>query len=310
MSLDAKRSNVDDEIDFKQLFSTLWAGKLLIFAATCVFLFLGIIYLRGMAQTHSVSITYKPLNEQGAGVNIGGFGGIASFAGVGLPSTSNSDFDIFRHLITSEEVADEVFKNTELIKKLFSNEFDKLSGTFKMTSSGKVASIVQYIKSSISGQDILPYQPPNPARLVLMVKTSFSATVHNKSGFLTLLTQTSRPQVIVQLMEATIAAADGLLQTRYTQSASKSLKFLQKKLKQAKSREHREALAKLIVGEEKKLMLASTGQNFAVEQISRPEISLHPTSPKASFILTTSAVFGLFFGMALTLLFTSLNWRR
>ena len=53
------------------------------------------------------------------GFEIKGFGnlsGLASIAGLGLPSTSSSlDFDSFIHLMTSEEVAEKIIRHSEAL---------------------------------------------------------------------------------------------------------------------------------------------------------------------------------------------------
>ena len=68
------------------------------------------------------------------------------------------------------------------------------------------------------------------------------------------------------------------------------------------SREHREALAELIIKEEQKLMFASQGKYFTAEPYIQPKISLHPTTPKPKLLLLLSLVFGLFISSAVILI--------
>jgi uncharacterized protein involved in exopolysaccharide biosynthesis len=294
--------NQNDEVDLKELFSSLWQSKLMILTITCLSLLLGVFYLQTATREYSVKITYKPMKDDNGGVKLGGLGGLASITGIALPSNSNSDFDVFIHLISSEEVAEIIYQNTELLKKVFRSEFDELNDTFRVPVVGRLGLLKKRVKSIITGQPIDVYRAPNPARLVPILNSTFSAVIDKKTGFLILYAETSNPDMVVELMEEAILAADTLLKQRYIESSSQSLKFYQQKIAIANSREHRDGLAKLIVNEQKKLMLASTGSNFVVERISRAQVSLHPVSPKAGFSLGLSLIIGICLGAGIAVI--------
>ena len=94
------------------------------------------------------------------------------------------------------------------------------------------------------------------------------------------------------------------MRQRYIDFSTEPLAFYKEKLRTARSREHREALAELISKEEQKLMFASRGKYFIAEPYINPTISLHPTAPKPKLILALSLVLGLFLGAALVLMRT------
>ena len=306
MGSSSNQTDFENEINLKELFGILWQGKISILLVTSVFIFFGIWYLQVAERKHLITSTYKTMDEKGAGINLGGLGGLASFAGVGLPQSSNSDFETFKYLINSEEVAEKIYQNRELVKTLFQSEFDQESNLFKMPELTLIGALKQRMKSIITGRNYT-YTAPNPARLAIIVNRAFSMRVDKATGFLVLSAETSRPTVVMDLMEAAVKATDNLLKTRYVESSAQSLNFYQQKISRAKSREHREALARLIVSEEKKLMLASTGKSFVVEPITRPQISLYPSSPKANKVLLLSMVLGIFVGLGLVFVLHSSN---
>ena len=96
-------------------------------------------------------------------------------------------------------------------------------------------------------------------------------------------------------------ASDKIMRQRYIDFSTEPLAFYKEKLRTARSREHREALAELIGKEEEKLMFASKGKHFIAEPYINPTISLHPTAPKPKLILVLSLVLGLFLGAVLVL---------
>ena len=91
------------------------------------------------------------------------------------------------------------------------------------------------------------------------------------------------------------------MRQRYIDFSTEPLAFYKDKLRTARSREHREALAELISQEEQKLMFASRGKYFIAEPYINPTISLHPTAPKPKLILALSLVLGLFLGATFVL---------
>lgn len=310
MSFNDEDPSLNDEIDLKEIFGLFWMNKLLILAVTFLSVVVGILYLQIATREYSVKMTYKPTNEESGGVKLGGLGGLASFAGIGLPSNSNSDFDVFIHLMRSEEVAEIVHQNTELVRKVFWSEFDHVSDTFRMPEIGRFGLFKRRVKSIITGQQIEVYSPPSPKRLVPILDSVFSSSIDQNTGFLILSAKVSNPDLVVELMQEAILATDNLIKTRYVGSTSQSLKFYQQKMSLAKSREHREGLAKLIVNEQQKLMLASTGRNFVVEPISRAQVSPHPISPKAKSVLTLSLFIGIFLSVVIVFLRKFVNIRK
>ena len=102
-------------------------------------------------------------------------------------------------------------------------------------------------------------------------------------------------------MTQTALETDRLLKERFIQSSEQTMSFYQAKISQARAREHREALAKLIAAEDQKLMLVSKGEFFVAKPVTEPSVSFHPTSPKSSLVLALSVILGSFGGCALVL---------
>ena len=136
----------------------------------------------------------------------------------------------------------------------------------------------------------------------MLMDKKFSISTDRDTGFVSISTQTSSPDLMVSLITSAAQETDNLLKERFFATAEETLEFYQQKLLTSRSPEHREALAKLISAEDQKLMLASKGRNFVAEPLTMPSISLYPTSPKSSSVLALSFVLGIFMGAAIVLL--------
>ena len=292
----------DDEIDLRELFAALWRGKFVIMICVMAAIGLAAAYLHTAERKYTVRYVFAPVATENSGPNLAGLGGLASLAGVSLPSSSSGDFLTFKFLMKSEEVAAEILKDEQLTRAIFASEWDEASQRFQKPQDGQYTPYIRTLKKVLTGQDARAYTPPTAARLSDWLSDAFSTSEDRDTGFLTLSAETPKPDLLINVMAQVTQKTDQLLKERYVASAEQTMAFYQQQLTKARAREHREALAKLIAQEDQKLMLASKGTYFVAEPLTEPSVSLNPTSPKASLVLALSVVLGGFFGAALILI--------
>ena len=307
---ETKSPEINDEIDLKELFLFMWRGKYIVFLVTILAIVFASFHLRNSDRQYSVQIVLKPVVADASGPNLSGFSGLASLAGIAMPSSSSSDFKTYQKLIFSEEVAERIFTNKELVVKLFANEWNSDAGSFKAPSRGKISNFIQIINGALTGGEKRKYIPPNPKRLSMLIAQIFDISVDKKTGFVSISTETSQPDVMVELISNATQETDNLLKERFLIIAEDTLEFYYKKLLTSRSPEHREALAKLISAEDQKLMLASKSSNFVAELLTTPNVSLYPTSPKSKLVLALGLVLGFFLGLAIVLIRASIKTSR
>jgi len=296
-----KSLEIRDEIDLKDLFLTLWKGRYIIFSISLLAMVFSSTYVRNSERKYSVEVVLKSVSEADNGPVLSGFSGLASLAGISLPTGSSSDFITYQKLIFSEEVAERVFTNRELMIKLFRSEWDLDSKSFKAPKSGQFTDFKNLIKSALIGVGETQYIPPNPKRLSLLLRGTLAVTLDKNTGFISIFTEVPQPDTIVELITIVSQETDNLLKERFISTAEETLGFYYKKLLTSRVSEHREALAKLISVQDQKLMLASKSTNFVAEPLTRPNVSLHPTSPKANLIWALGLVLGFFVGSAIVI---------
>ena len=296
----------DDEIDLRELFAALWDGKLLIFIVTCAVFLFSSAYLHVAERSYTVSVSLRPTEEQSSGGGnlggLGGLGGLASLAGVQLPSGGATEFITFQAMLKSQEVASRLFADENLIQRLFAGEWDESRKSFLQPIPSTLGNVKRLLKPLLTGEGQGAYIAPNAARLAKTLAEDLSVSEDKTSGMLKLSMESAKPKLASDLMLALIRETDGFLKERFVISGSDALQFYQQKISKARSREHREALAKLIATEEQKLMLATREGPFVVEIMMGPDQSLRPTSPKSSLVLALGLVLGLFLGAAVVLM--------
>jgi len=230
-----------------------------------------------------------------------GLGGFASLAGIQLPSSSGNDFNIFKELITAPEVSEIIFENKKIIREIFRSEWDETLNNYLKPPKSKIQTFVIDAKNLLTGNIEVNYIPPNPRRLAIFINKNIQIGEDKETGFLNFTSETSKPELMLSLIIEATKASDSIMRQRYIDFSTEPLAFYKAKLRTARSREHREALAELIGKEEEKLMFASKGKHFIAEPYINPTISLYPTAPKSTLILALSLVLGLFFGATFVL---------
>ena len=297
-----RSSRDNDEIDLRELVGALWRGKFLIMLCVLFAITLAALYLRSAERKYTVTYVFVPVASEEIGSNLSGLGGLASLAGISLPSSSSGDFKTFKYLLKSEEVSSFILKEENLTKKIFAPEWNTQSGAFNSPPDGHLTPLIRALKKLLMGQGSIAYEEPNAARLSYWMENAFDASEDRDTGFLTLTSETADPSLMLEVLKRVTGETDRLLKERYIESSEKTMGFYQRQLAKARAREHREALAKLIAQEDQKLMLASKGSFFVAEPLTDPTVSLTPTSPKAALVLALSIILGGFFGAALVLI--------
>ena len=297
-----QNNELNDEIDLKNLFFALWRGKIFIILLSISSLFLASLYLQSAARLYTVEYKLKPVGETKNTPALAGFSGLASIAGIQLPTNTSNDFEIFKELITSTEVAEIVFDNKKIIKGIFRSEWNESLNDYLNPPKSKIQILISNVKKLLTGNKDSIYTPPNPKRLGIFINRNIQINTDKETGFLSFKSESSEPELMLSLIIEACKASDHIMRQRYINFSVEPLAFYKEKLRTARSREHREALAELIGKEEQKLMFASRGKYFIAEPYISPTISLHPTAPKPKLILAFSLVLGLFIGVALVLI--------
>ena len=294
--------NYNDEIDFKDLFFKLWKGKVYIIFISIASVFFAINYLQSAERKYTVEYNLKPVGETENPTAFSGLGGLATIAGIQLPTSSSNDFKIFKELITSTEVSEIIFENKKIIREIFRSEWDNELNNFSRPPKTKIQIFISDFKRLLTGNTELNYMPPNSRRLAIFINKNIRIGEDKDTGFLEFSSETSKPELMLSLIIEATKISDKIMRQRYIDFSIEPLAFYKEKLSTARSREHREALAELISKEEQKLMFASRGKYFTAEPYINPTISLHPTAPKAELILALSLILGLFLGAVLVLI--------
>ena len=142
----------NDEIDLLELFVSLWRGKWFILFCLLIAIIAASAYLRNADRRFTVNYIFQPTSKDDIAPTFSGLGGIASLAGITLPTSSSSDFSTYKFLIISEEVASILLKDKEIVKEVFKSEWDKNSNSFKKPELNMLGKVRKNLKIMLACQ--------------------------------------------------------------------------------------------------------------------------------------------------------------
>jgi len=300
-------SNVkyDDDIDLVRILTSIWRAKIFIILSVIIVILCAIFYLRIVDSKYTISYKLMPVSKEQNTPNLSGLGGIASLTGIEIPTGSSGEFNVYKELLYSDEVAQKIMRNEKLVQKIFYKEWNKFDKKYSEIEKSSLGDLRSWLKKVLIGGSQLEYIPPNSKRLARFVFKNIDMSEDKKTGFLTLEAQHSNPKMIISLIIEITNASDEIMRDRYIKFSKEPLNYYKEKLNASRAREHREALARLISREEQKLMLASSSKYFTAEPIKNPEVSIYPTSPKPLMTLVLASLFGLIISIMLALIRTA-----
>ena len=92
MPQEQKLLTADDEIDLRELIQAFWRGRFLIIASMLAAVCIASIYLHSADRKYTITYTFQPVTEENEGLQLKGLGGLASLAGLSLPTAGSGDF--------------------------------------------------------------------------------------------------------------------------------------------------------------------------------------------------------------------------
>lgn len=115
VELEPRSQYADDEIDLRQLFATLWAGKWLIIAFTALFAVGGVAFALMKPDIYQASVLVAPANEEGGVKGLRGqLGGLASLAGINLGGGGSNQTVIAKEVLQSRAFLTDFIRRHQL----------------------------------------------------------------------------------------------------------------------------------------------------------------------------------------------------
>ena len=288
---DQLNNNYDDEIDLRELFHVLWDKRFYIGAITSIFSLISIIYALMLPNIYQSQAVMMPMEaNQGMSGMLGQYSGMASLAGISLPSEAGSK-------------AQEAIARIESFE-FFSNSFlphIKLENLMAVKKWNQASNTLTYDASAFNSESrqwLRKVKPPTSTipslqKAYKQYQAIMSVNEDKKTSFVTLSVEHKSPVIAQQWVEIMMDQIDQVMRDQDRQTALQSIAYLNSLAPTVNYEEISKTLASLQQEQMKRLMMVEANENYIFKVLDSPIVPEMKVKPKRSLIVILGTILGI-----------------
>ena len=296
----------DDEIDLRELFSVLWAGKTKIIAITAVFAVASVIYALSMPNQYKASALLAPAQQESGGLSgaLGQLGGLASLAGVSIGGGESSESQIAQEIMKSWSFVEGFIADNDLAVEVYAAEgWSKGSNELQINQDAYDSEGSEWLIEDDSGV----VGPPSSWQLFKAFSERVAVSEDKKSGLVSVSIEYYSPQIAKQWLDLYISAINKHMQERQVEKVSNNISYLEAQIGKTSIAEMREVFYTIIEEQTKNKMVAEASPDYAFVAVSPSMVPEEKSQPKRALICILGTLLG---GMLSVLLVLVMHYAR
>jgi len=297
----------DDEIDLRELFSVLWAGKVKIIAITAVFAVASVIYALSVPNQYKATALLAPAQSDGGGLSgaLGQLGGLASLAGVSIGGGESSESQIAQEIMKSWSFVEGFIADNDLAVEVYAAEgWSRVSNQLKIDNDVyEVETKSWLVEDAHTGKE----RPPTSWQLFKAFSDKLSVSEDTKSGLVSVSIEYYSPQIAKQWLDLYISAINKHMQARQVEKVSNNISYLEAQIGKTSIAEMREVFYTIIEEQTKNKMVAEASPDYAFVAVSPSMVPEEKSQPKRALICILGTLLG---GMLSVLLVLVMHYAR
>lgn len=295
-----KRS--DDEIDLREVWAIIWAGKWWIVGITSFFAVISVVFALNLPNQYKAEVVLAPAQEQADGM--GGlaaqYGGLAAMAGINLGAGQNSDVDQALALVKSWPFLDAFVKKYDIKPLVIAvNGWDRVNNQLVYDRDIYDPDSKKWVR------DAKPSRPSEPTSYEVFEAFSkmISISQDAKTGLVRLTVEYYAPSVAHGWVEALVKEINQYFQMRDMAEAARNIDYLRIKINETSIADMQSVFYRMVESQMKTLMLAEVSDEYLMKTVISPVVPEVKSKPKRSLI----CVLGVVLGGAMSLIFVFLR---
>ena len=282
----------DDEIDLRELFSVVWAGKILIVAITAVFALVSVGYALSLANQYKASAVVSPAQSGGSslGAMAGQLGGLASLAGINIGSGESNETQEAMEIMQSWGFMEEFIQTHDLQVPIYAAiGWDKGSNSLKLNSDLYDATSERWlIEDNESGEN----RAPSSWELYEKFRERVAVSQDKKSGLINISVEYYSPQIAKQWVDLFIITINDYMRARKLEQVNRNIEYLTAQIDKTAIADMREVFYQLVEEQTKSKMLAEASPEYAFVTVSRAMVPEQKSQPKRALVCILGALLG------------------
>jgi hypothetical protein len=297
----------NEEINFGELWHTIWAGKLTIIGVTIVFAVASVLFALSKPNIYKASVILTPASSEGGSGGLaalaGQFGGLASMAGINLGSGDSDKTKLALEIIKSRSFLERFIANHNLLVPIMAaTNWDLSTDSLVLDDD---------IYDQVNQKWLREVEAPKTAKPSLWeAYREFSEFLFidydKKASTIVIDIEYLSPTLAQQWLEWLIADLNSFMSKQEFDEAQASINYLNKKLKSIEISTMESVFYQLIEEQTKNMMLISVKPEYVLKTIDPPQVPEEKEKPQRGLI----AVLGTMLGGMLSVFFVLIRSRK
>ena len=295
-------TRVDDEIDLRELWETLWQGKLQIAGITAVFAIASVIIALMLPNIYRSEALLAPAEEsQGGGLAAlaGQFGGLASIAGINLSEGATDPTMVAIETLKSRRFIKTFIANHSLLVPLMAADSWNESTDELILDTDIYDSDNQQWVREVSAP--LKPKPSDIEAHEVFIDEVLSVSQDKKSGLVTLSVDFYSPTLAKQWVDWLVTDLNNYMRSKDLKNAERTINYLTEQLNGTSIADMQTIFYQLIEEQTKTIMLANVRQHYVLEAIDPAVVPEKEIEPKRALICILITLLGGFISVVYVL---------
>jgi len=284
-------SQNDDEIDLRELFGVLWAGKIKIIAITAVFAIASVNYALSVPNQYKATALLAPAQSDGGGLSgaLGELGGLASLAGVSLGGGGSGEAQIAQEIMQSWSfIAGFVADNDLAVELLAAQDWSKESNAFQINADVYDAENKEWLIEDETGV----MGPPSSWAMFKAFSGLLTISEDKRTGLVLVSIEHYSPQIAKRWLDLYVDAINRHMQNRQMVKVTTNIEYLEEQIRKTSIAEMREVFYTIIEEQTKNKMLAEASPEYAFVVVSPSMVPVEKSQPKRSVMCVVGTLLG------------------
>ncbi|MBV33743.1 MAG: LPS O-antigen length regulator [Porticoccaceae bacterium] len=282
----------DDEIDLRELFGVLWAGKVWIVLITAIFAVSSVFYALSLPNLYKASTVLAPAKSDQGGLSgsLAQLGGLASLAGVTIGASESSESQVAQEIMKSWSfIEDFISKNDIAVKVFAANGWSKKSNDVLIDDTLFDRQRSLWL---LEAEDSGKLGPPNSWQLFKRFSEISSVSEDKKTGFVTVSMEYYSPEIAKNWLDMYVVAINKHMQDRQVGKVTNNIAYLEEQIKKTSITEMREVFYTIIEEQIKNKMVAEASPEYTFLTISPSMLPEQKSQPKRALICILGTLLG------------------
>lgn len=282
----------EDEIDLKELFSVLWAGRKKIIAITVLFAFISVIFALSLPNQYRAITLLAPAQSDSSDLSgaLGGMGGLASLAGVNIGGGESSESQIAQEILKSWSFIESFITKNDIAVEVYAvQKWTRGSNELQIDDELYDAETKTWL---IENGETGEMGPPSSWKLFKSFNERLEVSEDKKSGLVTVSIEYYSPQIAKQWLDMYVAAINAHMQQRQVEKVSNNINYLQVQIEKTSIAEMREIFYNIIEEQTKNKMVAEASPDYAFLVVSPSMVPEEKSQPQRALICVLGTLLG------------------